>query len=143
MIEDDVFRVESKVNEFMIPEDETRIEFTKWKNLPEGYLTKIQKLQPDLLAFHSVLVPDDWIVVVLQMKKNFRFRKIPIFLSSYFGSITPIQQWMQCGVTDVISTSKPEEIVNLYLAYLDNPREYIPRYVSSGMYFGARREGMH
>lgn len=127
MIEDDTLRKECKVKEFTLPKNESRIELIRWNKLPKNYLKEIEKLQPDLVALNSVLVPDEWMALTLQMKNAPSLKEIPIFLSSYLGALSSMELWLFSGITDFLTTTKPEEIIEQYLAYLRHPKRYKPQ----------------
>ncbi len=114
----------NKDNQFLLPQNDTRIELIKWNKFPQDFVSQLEKLKPDLIAFNGKVVQDEWMSVVLQIKEHPVLKDVPIFVSGILGVLASLHRWMQSGVSEFLFTTEPKGLVDRYVEYLHNPRLY-------------------
>jgi len=120
------------MNQILIIEDEDFLVRTLKDNLiPEGYavdgarngeegVEKIKKNKPDLILLDLLMPGKDGFYVLEELKKNPKWKLIPVIVLSNLGEDTSIKRAREMGVNDYLVKSQHpiEEVIKKVKKYL-------------------------
>lgn len=100
-------------------------------NVPDkDFVEQVVKIKPDLISLDILMPKISGYDAIQMLKADSRTKDIPVIFLSNFSMETEMKKGMALGAVDFIVTAyiMPNELVDAYLGYLNNPQGYIQRY---------------